>query len=215
LIKAVREAGFGGSEMPYGGNAINTNDQDVWNIAVKLEKLSTKAKVQSGLLSDLFVKAQSQQKRIASKPSIQPISPDDEFRISSSYGYRWDPFTNRKRMHQGLDLAGHVGLNIYATGDGIVISAIDSKIGYGKEVIIDHGFGYITRYAHLQKIEVKRGETIKRGQVIGLLGSTGRSTGPHLHYEVIVNSKTANPMHFYYENLNPAEYKAIISQSLN
>jgi len=216
LPSSVREAGYGGTEIPFGGELLSDGKDEMVNkTAIKLEKLSAKAKVQSGYLSDLFVKAQSQQKLIASKPSIQPISPADSFRISSSYGYRRDPFTNQRRMHQGLDLAGEIGLKIYATGDGKVISAIDAKSGYGKEVILDHGFGYITRYAHLHRIDVERGQYVKRGQYLGLLGNTGRSTGPHLHYEVIQNDRTLNPILFYFENLNSGEFDAIISQSLN
>lgn len=215
LPNSVREAGYGGAAVPFGMLASNGRDEMVNKTAVSLEKLSTKAKVQSGYLSDLFVKAQSQQKLIASKPSIQPLSPADSFRITSSFGFRWDPFTNQKRMHQGLDLAGAIGLKIYATGDGVVISAEDAKNGYGKEVIIDHGFGYISRYAHLHKIDVTRGQTVKRGEYIGLLGSTGRSTGPHLHYEVIYESKTVNPMLYYFENLNPEEFNSIVAQSSN
>lgn len=212
---SVREAGYGGTEIPYGGFKSAGNNDLVNKTALKLEKLSSKAKVQSGSLEDLYIIAQSQQKLIASKPSIQPISPGDSFRITSTYGFRWDPFTNVRRMHQGLDLAGPIGTKIYATGDGTVVSAEDGKNGYGKEVIIDHGFGYISRYAHLSKIDVKAGQPIKRGQFIGRLGSTGRSTGPHLHYEIIFENKTDNPRLYYYENLNPEEYSAIISQSLN
>jgi murein DD-endopeptidase MepM/ murein hydrolase activator NlpD len=214
LPSSVREAGYGGSEIPFGGLASHGNNELVNKTAFKLEKLSTKAKVQSGYLFDLFVKAQSQQKLIASKPSIQPLSPADSFRITSSYGFRWDPFTNQRRMHQGLDLAGQIGLKVFATGDGTVISAEDGKNGYGKEVIIDHGFGYISRYAHLQKIDVRLGQTIRRGQYLGRLGSTGRSTGPHLHYEIIHDSKTVNPMLFYYENLNPLEFSSITSLAI-
>jgi murein DD-endopeptidase MepM/ murein hydrolase activator NlpD len=209
LPTSVREAGYGGSEIPYGGLASKSKDDIVNKTAIKLEKLSNKAKVQSGYLSELYLKAQSQQKLIASKPSIQPISPGDTFRITSSYGFRWDPFTKHRRMHQGLDLAGEVGLKIYATGDGIVISAEDGKNGYGKEIIVDHGFGYITRYAHLSRIDVERGQSIKRGEYIGRLGNTGRSTGPHLHYEVIHNNKTVNPLLFYFENISPFEFNAI------
>ncbi len=215
LPSSLREAGYGGSEIPYGSLASNGRDEMVNKTALKLEKLSTKAKVQSGYLSDLYVLAQSQQKLIASKPSIQPLSPADSFRITSSFGFRWDPFTNQRRMHQGLDLAGEIGLKVYATGDGIVISAEDGKNGYGKEVIIDHGFGYISRYAHLSRIDVNRGQVIKRGEYLGRLGSTGRSTGPHLHYEIIFEDKTVNPMLFYYENLNPIEFNSIVAQSSN
>jgi len=207
---SVREAGYGGSQIPY-GDLVSSGNKMVNNTALKLEILSSKAKVQSGYLVDLYEKARSHQKLIASIPSIQPISPADNWRITSSYGFRWDPFTNKRRMHQGIDLAGEVGLSIHATGDGIVISAIDAKNGYGKEVIIDHGFGYISRYAHLHRIDVEVGDSIKRGQHIGLLGSTGRSTGPHLHYEVIHENRTMNPRLFYYENINAEEFKAITS----
>jgi murein DD-endopeptidase MepM/ murein hydrolase activator NlpD len=211
---SVREAGYGGSEIPYAGLASNGNSDMVNKTAFNLEKLSTKAKVQSGSLVDLYVIAQSQQKLIASKPSIQPLSPADSFRITSSFGFRWDPFTNIRKMHQGLDMAGEIGLKVFATGDGIVISAEDGKNGYGREIIIDHGFGYITRYAHLQKIDVKLGQSVKRGQYLGRLGSSGRSTGPHLHYEVIFENKSVNPMLFYYENLNPVEFNEITAQAL-
>jgi murein DD-endopeptidase MepM/ murein hydrolase activator NlpD len=209
LPSSVREAGYGGSEIPYGGLASKNKDDIANKTAFKLEKLSTKAKVQSGYLSELYLKAQSQQKLIASKPSIQPISPGDSFRITSSFGFRWDPFTNQRRMHQGLDFAGEIGLKIYATGDGIVISAEDGKNGYGKEIIVDHGFGYITRYAHLSRIDVERGQSIKRGEYIGRLGSTGRSTGPHLHYEVILDNKTVNPILYYFENISTFEFNTI------
>jgi len=210
LPGSLREAGYGGSEIPYVNLASNGNKM-VSNTALKLEKLSSKAKVQSGYLADLYSKARSHQKLIASMPSIQPISPADTWRITSSYGFRWDPFTNKRRMHQGIDLAGEIGLTIHATGDGTVISAIDAKNGYGKEVIIDHGFGYISRYAHLHRIDVNFGDSVKRGQQIGLLGNTGRSTGPHLHYEVIHENRTMNPKLFYFENINGEEFQAITS----
>jgi murein DD-endopeptidase MepM/ murein hydrolase activator NlpD len=215
LPSSLRDAGYGGSAIPYGGLASSGRNEMVNKTAFNLEKLSTKAKVQSGYLFDLYIKAQSQQKLIASKPSIQPISPADSFRITSTFGFRWDPFTNQRRMHQGLDLAGEIGLKIYATGDGIVVSAEDGKNGYGKEVVIDHGFGYISRYAHLQRIDVVRGQSIKRGEYLGRLGSTGRSTGPHLHYEIIYENKTVNPRLFYFENLNPLEFSTITAQSSN
>ena len=214
LPSSVREAGYGGSDIPYVGLASNGNNAMVNKTAFNLQKLSTQAKVQSGSLFDLYAKARSQQRLIASKPSIQPISPADSFRITSTFGFRWDPFTNQRRMHQGLDLAGEIGLKIFATGDGIVISAEDGKNGYGREVVIDHGFGYISRYAHLQKIDVRKGQVIKRGQYLGRLGSTGRSTGPHLHYEIMYDLKTVNPRLFYFENLNPVEYNSITSLAL-
>jgi murein DD-endopeptidase MepM/ murein hydrolase activator NlpD len=135
--------------------------------------------------------------------------------MTSTFGRRWDPFNGGRRMHTGVDLAGQVGLKVFATGDGIVIEAENARNGYGKEVIIDHGFGYMSRYAHLQKISVKRGQKIKRGQFIGNLGDTGRSTGPHLHYEVVYRDKAVNPVYFYFENLTAEEYREILAHSSN
>jgi murein DD-endopeptidase MepM/ murein hydrolase activator NlpD len=209
LPGSVREAGYGGSETSFSGLASNGNISLVNQTVRSLEKLTAKAKIQSGSLSELFAIARSQQKFIASKPSMQPLSPADNFHITSHYGFRADPFTGARRMHQGLDMAGEVGLRVYATGEGTIISAIDARYGYGKEVIVDHGFGYVSRYAHLQKIDVKVGQKIKRGQQIGRLGNSGRSTGPHLHYEVIFENRSLNPRLFYYENLTAGEYEAI------
>lgn len=210
IPSSVREAGFGGSEKYY--PQLYTRDIDfVSNTAQKLDQLSNKVKVQSLSLSHLYLKAQEQQLILMQKPSISPISPADEVWLSSSYGYRKDPFTNFKRMHHGIDLAGEVGIKIFATGNGICELAKANRYGYGKEIIIDHGFGYTTIYAHLNKIYVKEGETVKRGQLIGELGNTGRSTGPHLHYEVWENNKPVNPIYFFYENLSPLEYLEIAS----
>ena len=118
-------------------------------------------------------------------------------------------------MHAGLDMAGNVGLKVYATGDGVVTIAQMSLYGYGREIEIDHGFGYTTRYGHLSKILVKKGEKVKRGQLIGELGSTGRSTGPHLHYEVRYHDKAFNPLYYFYENLSPVEFGEITAQVNN
>ena len=168
---------------------LSRKERIVSNTARKLEKLSTKARIQSKSLADLYQKATEQQKFISHRPSLQPISPADRYWLTSTFGYRSDPFTGAKRMHAGLDMAGNTGLSIYATGDGTVVSAHFNAYGYGREIEIDHGFGYTTVYGHLSKILVKKGDRIKRGQLIGELGSTGRSTGPHLHYEVRYNDK--------------------------
>jgi murein DD-endopeptidase MepM/ murein hydrolase activator NlpD len=117
-----------------------------------------------------------------------------------------------RSAHQGIDLAGPYGLKIHSSGDGTVVSAGFSRYGYGKEVIVDHGFGYTTRYAHLQEILVRPGQQLKRGEVVGILGSTGRSTGPHLHYEVRKNGRSVNPVYFFFENLSPEEYNLLASR---
>ena len=208
---SMREAGIGGSQIildeliDMGGNEL------VKETATKLKKLNAKIFIQSSSFSDLFNYARIQKLKNLSKPTIQPMSPVDSFWLTSTFGYRSDPFSGHKRMHAGIDLAGQPGLKVFATGDGVVISAESSMHGYGKEVIVNHGFGYITRYAHLQKIIVKRGQKISRGQLLGTLGNTGRSTGPHLHYEVLFNNKPVNPMYYYFDNLTSEEY-AMISQ---
>ena len=134
--------------------------------------------------------------------------------MTSPFGSRSDPFTKRKKFHHGIDMAGPYGLNIYATGNGKVILAEYNRHGYGKEVLIDHGFGYVTCYAHLKSINVEKGDIIKRGQIVGALGSTGRSTGPHLHYEIRYHNKPVNPMHYFHNDLTPAEFEIIASRAL-
>ena len=113
-------------------------------------------------------------------------------------------------MHRGLDFAGRKGLNVYATGDGVVVRTKVSRTGFGQEVLIDHGFGYVTRYGHMNSILVQMGQEIKRGNIIGTLGSTGKSTGPHLHYEVRHYGRAMNPKYFYSEDLSPTEYSEIV-----
>lgn len=211
---SVREAGFGGSEDYY-HELYSRNTDFVKNTAMKLDELSKKARVQSVSLSDIYQKAKNQSLLLERKPSIQPISPADRFWLTSTFGYRWDPFTKRRRMHHGIDLAGPVGLNVYSTGAGMVEIAEHNRYGYGKEVIIDHGFGYKSVYAHLDEIHVKAGDTLKKGELIGKLGNTGRSTGPHLHYEIRKDNRSVNPMYFFYEDLSPEEYEKIIVLNSN
>ncbi len=147
-------------------------------------------------------------------PIIMPV---DRRRISirSGFGWRRDPFTRGYRFHQGLDLAGRIGTPIYATADGLVLDpyAKSSMGGYGKVVVINHGFGYQTLYGHLSKILVKPGDKVKRGQIIGLMGSTGRSVGPHLHYEIHYKGTPVNPINYLYFSLSPDEYQDIINEA--
>lgn len=211
---SVREAGFGGNE-DYFSNLFSRDAQFVKETAQKLDELSTKVKVQSVSLTDLYRKAKEQSLLLERKPTIQPISPGDRFWLTSTFGIRWDPFTRNRRMHHGIDMAGQIGLNIYATGAGVVEVAGYNRHGYGNEVIVNHGFGYRTIYAHLEEILVNVGDKVKRGQLVGELGSTGRSTGPHLHYEIRKDNRPVNPMYFFYENLSAAEYDKIIVLNAN
>ncbi|HPU46006.1 MAG TPA: M23 family metallopeptidase [Bacteroidales bacterium] len=158
----------------------------------------------------------SQQKDLLMRamPIIMPV---DRRRISirSGFGWRRDPFTKGYRFHQGLDLAGRIGTPIYATADGLVLDPYvnSSMSGYGNVVVINHGFGYQTLYGHLSKILVKPGDKVKRGQIIGHMGSTGRSKGPHLHYEIHYKGTPVNPINYLYFSLSPDEYQDIINEA--
>jgi murein DD-endopeptidase MepM/ murein hydrolase activator NlpD len=210
--QSIWEAGTGGSE-PYAMLRNLSEPQFVLETFNRIDKLANRVQIQSNSLENVYEKAVINQDFLASKPSIHPISPGDPCWLTSTYGYRIDPFTGKRSLHLGIDIAGPYGLEVHATGNGKVISAGYSMYGYGKEVLIDHGYGYVTRYAHLQEIMVRRGQELKRGEVLGTLGSTGRSTGPHLHYEVHRDGRTVNPMYFFYENLTSDEYNLLASRA--
>ena len=144
-------------------------------------------------------------------PSIQPIRNKDLKRLASGYGYRIDPFTKKPRMHKGMDFTASSGTPIFATGKGIVKRADNRASGYGKHIRIDHGFGYVSLYAHLSKYNVKRGQKVKRGDIIGFVGNSGRSAGPHLHYEIIKDGSKINPLNFYYGNLTSEEFDKLLN----
>ena len=210
---SIREAGTGGSE-PYTQLRNLREPGLVKNVSQRIDKISSRVLIQSSSLENVYEEAVTNQRFLACKPSINPISSADPCWMTSSYGYRNDPFTGKRTAHHGIDLAGPYGLGVHVTGDGIVVSAHFSRHGYGKEVVVDHGFGYTSKYAHLQDFAVVIGQELKRGEVLGTLGSTGRSTGPHLHYEVRKNNRTVNPMYFFYENLSPKEYSLLASKAI-
>lgn len=209
---SIREAGTGGS-APYSRLRNLREPGVVMDVSQRIDKISSRMQIQSISLENVYSQAIDNQHFLACKPSINPISSADPYWLTSPYGLRMDPFTHRRSIHRGIDLAGPYGLEIHASGGGTVISAAYSRYGYGKEVIVDHGFGFRTRYAHLKEIRVKPGQKLERGEVLGTLGSTGRSTGPHLHYEIIKNGRTVNPMYYFYENLSPNEYTLIASRA--
>ena len=209
---SIRGVGTGGAKR--GGLLKNLRDPGlVHDVSERMEKVSNKMRIQSNSLDKVYVKAVDKQHFLASKPSINPISPGDPTWLTSSYGFRKDPFTKKRTAHHGIDLAGPYGLDIHCTGEGTVTLSHVSRFGYGKEVIVDHGYGFTSRYAHLQDIHVKVGQKLKRGEVIGTLGNTGRSTGPHLHYEIRKNGHPVNPMYFFYENLSAGEYTLLASKA--
>jgi murein DD-endopeptidase MepM/ murein hydrolase activator NlpD len=209
---SIRGAGTGGAER----NAHLRNLRRpgfVKEVSQRIDKLSDKIQIQENSLESVYEQALTNQQFLACKPSINPISSADPFWMTSSYGYRMDPFTHVRTAHHGIDLAGPYGLDVHCTGEGTVVLARLNRHGYGKEVVVDHGFGYTSRYAHLQDIYVKPGQKLVRGEVLGTLGSSGRSTGPHLHYEIRKNGRAVNPMYFFFENLTPDEYTLLASRA--
>ena len=153
---------------------------------------------------------------LASIPAILPVSLKDKntHQVTSSFGYRMHPIYKTPKFHAGMDFTGTIGTPIYATGNGVVIESKFDK-GYGRHVVIDHGFSYKTLYAHMDKILAKKGQKIKRGDVIGYLGNTGLSTGPHLHYEVRKNNKPIDPINFYFNDLTPDEFELLVETANN
>jgi hypothetical protein len=207
---SIREAGLGGAERYSNLQGYESSGLMI-GLTQQVDMTGIKLNVQNSSFDDLASRAEYHSELTRHRPSIQPVSLQDFYWISSVFGYRTDPMSKKRAMHRGVDFAGRVGLNVYATGDGVVIRTRVSRAGFGNEVLIDHGFGYVTRYGHLNSILVHTGQKIKRGTIIGTLGSTGKSTGPHLHYEVRQYGAAKNPKHFYSEDLSPAEYSKIIS----
>ncbi len=155
--------------------------------------------------------ALNKEMRFASIPAIQPIANKELVAIASGFGMRIHPVYKVVRMHTGIDFAAPTGTPIYATANGLVVAVDENFVGYGKMVILDHGFGYATRYAHLQDFMVKNGQHVKRGEQIGFVGNTGLSTAPHLHYEILVNGEQIDPVHYFFDDLNPLEYEKVVA----
>lgn len=182
----------------------------------KVDRLKSQLTVQSKSLDEIVDLANDREKMLASIPVIKPIRSDKlkrNIRSLSGFGYRIHPIFKKRRMHTGIDFTSPSGTAIQATGDGVVSKVSKSRSGYGHHVIIDHGYGYKTLYAHMQDIEVKKGQSVKRSQTIGTVGSTGTSTAPHLHYEVIYKGKKVNPIHYCMDGLTPEEYQELANMA--
>jgi len=173
-------------------------------------ELKNRMTVQRQSYDTLQDMVKSKEKMLMSIPAIQPISNKSLDHIASGFGYRIDPIYKTPKMHTGLDFAAAIGTPIYATGNGVIEDASYDAGGYGNHVIIDHGYGYETLYGHMFKIKVHVGQQVKRGEVIGWIGSTGKSTGPHCHYEVIKNGDKIDPIHFFFNDLTAAEYDRVV-----
>lgn len=210
----LRMMGVGGSDM-YKQYESMSNGELLTSTAMKLDELERKLHAQSLSFKELVELAQKRERRLASLPAIQPVNNKELKRMVSGYGWRIDPVYGTRKMHWGLDFTADVGTEIYSTGDGVVEKTEVNSWGYGREIVIDHGFGYKTRYAHLSSFLVKEGDTVKRGDLIGLVGNSGKSTGPHLHYEVEKDGHKVNPINFFHSDLTPEEYEKIIELSKN
>jgi murein DD-endopeptidase MepM/ murein hydrolase activator NlpD len=185
------------------------NSKLVTSTTERIDALSKELAIQSKSLDEILKLAKAKDKLLAAIPAIQPVKNENLKQMASGFGYRTDPFTKARKMHEGMDFTAKSGTPIYATGDGVVARADNTASGYGNHVVIRHGYGYETLYAHLSKYNCKAGKPVKRGDVIGYIGSTGRSEAPHLHYEVHKNGKVVNPLNFYYGNISAVEYDAI------
>ena len=182
----------------------------VKSIAAQLNSLSLRTAYQVKSFDEIGGLIKNKEKLLAATPSIQPISNKNLNRIASGFGYRIDPVYKDRRAHMGLDFTAPMGTPIYATADGRVKDAGFNTGGLGNRVVVSHGFSYETVYGHMVRIKARVGEMVKRGEVIGYIGSTGKSTGPHLHYEVHRNGVPVDPIYYFYNDLTPAQFDRIL-----
>ena len=208
----VRNAGFGGVNR-YEDLELVDQHGYLKETVMRLDVLTKKSYVQSKSFDEVAQLSKRAGDMASCIPAIPPVVPDRKiYRLSSSFGYRSDPFTGKTKRHSGVDFALKPGHPIYATGDGVVVSVKFEFFGYGNSVVVDHGFGYKTRYAHLKSIGVAEGMKVKRGECIGISGNSGRSSGPHLHYEVIYKDRHVNPANYYDLTITPEEYSTMVQK---
>lgn len=208
----VRKAGFGGVNR-YNRYKDFENRDLLTETMRRTDILSKQLVIQSKSYDEILGMIRNKAAMLACIPAIQPVSNKELKRMASGYGYRTDPIYKTTKFHAGMDFAAAVGTEIYATGDGVIMRADADASGYGNHVRINHGYGYMTLYGHMSKIMVRPGQRVKRGDVIGLVGNTGKSVGPHLHYEVHKNGEAINPVNFYYNDLSPEDYARMIEMS--
>ena len=210
---AIRQAGYGGTNR-YEELMDLANAKLVVNTTQKLDVLSKRLYIQSKSFDDVIDMCKNHDEMLKCIPAIQPISNKDLRQTASGYGTRIDPIYGTTKFHAGMDFSAHPGTDVYATGNGTVVK-VGWETGYGNTIEIDHGFGYLTRYAHLQGFNTKVGKKVVRGEIIGKVGSTGKSTGPHLHYEVHVKGQVVNPVNYYFMDLSAEDYEKMIQLAAN
>ena len=213
VSSVIRQAGYEGTNrykhlmnMPNADLVINTTQ--------KVDMLRKQLYIQSRSFDDVVAMCKNHDKMLKCVPAIQPISNKDLRQTASGYGTRVDPIYGTLKFHAGMDFSAHPGTDVYATGDGTVVR-VGWESGLGNTIIIDHGFGYRTVYAHLRDFHTKVGKRVVRGEVIGGVGSTGKSTGPHLHYEVHVKGQIVNPVNYYFMDLSADDYDRMIRIAAN
>jgi murein DD-endopeptidase MepM/ murein hydrolase activator NlpD len=213
IPESIRKSGFGGANRYEYLTGLPNSDLVV-STTQKMDMLTKQLYVQSNSLEELVNIGKTQEERLLCLPAIQPVANKDLKRMASGYGMRMDPIYRTPKFHAGMDFSAKEGTEIYATGNG-VITYSGYKSDYGNCVMIDHGFGYQTLYGHLSKFAARVGQKVARGETIGYVGNTGKSTGPHLHYEVIVRGRHDNPSKYYFMDLSPEEYAEMIQMAEN
>ncbi|MES2593063.1 MAG: M23 family metallopeptidase [Bacteroidota bacterium] len=209
---SIRQAGFGGVDRYKALQGFN-NSELMIESSKRLDRISKQLYIQSKSFDEVVNLVKGKEKLLASIPAIQPISNEDLRHQPSGFGWRTHPIYKTAEFHPGMDFAAAQGTEIYATGDGTIERADALAQGYGNHIVINHGYGYKTLYGHMSKMAVRAGQAVKRGQLIGYVGSTGLSTAPHVHYEVMKAGEKMNPVNYYYNDLTPEQYQKLIELS--
>ena len=212
ISKEQRMAGFGGVNRYKSLDGFE-NSTMIKDVTKKIDILSKQLVVQSKSLDEIVGMAKNKKEMLASIPAIQPVANKELKRMASGYGYRIHPIYKTRKYHWGMDFSAPKGTPVYATGNGKVSKVKRSRRGYGNQVKITHGFGYQTFYAHLDRYTVRKHQKVKRGDLIGYVGSSGTSTAPHLHYEVLKGNRKVNPVYYYFNDLTPDEYNTMLEMS--
>lgn len=214
IPSSIRQAGVGGAERYK--NIIESDlerEKLILDMMTDLDKVKKQMYIQTKSYDEILEMARNKEKMLASMPAIQPIPNKELKRLASGYGMRMHPILKVVRMHEGCDFSAPRGTPIYATGDGEVVRVSSSFNGFGNLVVIDHGYGFITKYAHMDSFNVKKGDKVKRGDCIGFVGNSGTSTAPHLHYEIHRKGQPINPIHYFYQDVTDGEYEKLLELS--
>ena len=212
IPNSIRKAGIGGINRYKDLEGFESSDLLI-STSKKIDQISKQLYIQSKSFDEVIDMALKKSEMMASIPAIQPVKNKELKRVASGYGRRIDPYYKKLKFHYGVDFSAPKGTPIYATGNGTVAKVKKSKRGFGNHVVINHGFGYESLYAHMSKYTVRKGQKVKRGDIIGYVGSTGKSTAPHLHYEVHKDGRKINPANYFHNDLSPEEFDRMLELS--